>query len=155
MQTDLKQQLSIVAEVQLSYRPQVPSRQRPKITKAKDAYDLLLSVWDMDTIELSESFLVLLLNRANHVLGCLRISQGGITGTVVDVRIVFGAALKAAACGLILAHNHPSGNLNPSMSDRELTRKMVDAGKLLDINVLDHLIVTQSGYYSFADEGLI
>ncbi len=155
MQTDLKQQLSMVAEVQLSYRPQVPARQRPKITKAKDAYDLLLSVWDMDTIELSESFRVLLLNRANHVLGCLQISQGGITGTVVDVRIVFGAALKAAACGVILAHNHPSGNLNPSMSDRELTRKMVDAGKLLDINVLDHLIVTQSSYYSFADEGLI
>lgn len=155
MPADIKSLLSTVSEVQLSYRSQVPASQRPHIRKAEEVYRILLSVWDMETIELSESFVLLLLNRANRVMGYLTLSQGGITGTVVDVRLVFVAALKAAACNIVLAHNHPSGNLEPSQADRDLTRKIVEAGRLLDIQVIDHLIITPTSYYSFADQGLL
>jgi DNA repair protein RadC len=94
--------------------------------------------------------MVLLLNRANRVLGCLKLSKGGLTGTVVDLRIL----LKAMASGIIIAHNHPSGNLKPSDADRELTSQIKQAGKLLDITLLDHLILgTEGDYVSFADEG--
>jgi DNA repair protein RadC len=155
MQTDIKTLLSTVAEVQLSYRTQVPPSQRPQIRKADDAYRILLSVWDGDTLELSETFIVLLLNRANRVMGYLVLSQGGITGTVADIRLIFVAALKAAACNILLAHNHPSGNLEPSEADKTLTAKIVEAGRLLDIQVIDHLIVSPTDYFSFADRGLM
>jgi DNA repair protein RadC len=98
---------------------------------------------------------VLFLNRANRVMGVYSLSHGGMTGTVADPKLVFIAALKAAACNIILAHNHPSGNLTPSSADISLTEKMVQAGKFLDINVLDHLIVTADGYLSFADDGMM
>ena len=107
------------------------------------------------TLELAESFKVLFLNRANQVTGVYTVSNGGITGTIADPRLIFIAALKGAACSLILAHNHPSGNLKPSATDISLTEKIVHAGRFLDINVLDHLIVTADSYFSFADEGLV
>jgi len=113
-------------------------------------------MYDKSTIGLYEEFMVLLLNRANRVLGCLKLSKGGLTGTVVDLRILYGTALKAMASGIIIAHNHPSNNLSPSDEDRKLTKKIRDAGKLLDINLLDHLILgTDGSYVSFADEGWI
>jgi DNA repair protein RadC len=94
-------------------------------------------------------------NRANKVLGIFELSTGGVSGTVADPKLIFAAALKVAASGLILSHNHPSGNLQPSQADIDLTRKIKEAGKLLEIQLLDHIILTTEGYYSFADEGLI
>ncbi len=95
------------------------------------------------------------LNRANKALGAYEVSTGGISGTVADPRIIFAAALKANCCGIILSHNHPSGNLKPSRQDEELTQKIKQGGQLLEINLLDHLIITPEGYFSFSDEGLI
>ena len=102
-----------------------------------------------------EQFKVLLLNRANKVLGIFEVSSGGSTGTVADPKLIFAAAIKANACGIILAHNHPSGNLQPSQADIDLTKRMKEGGRLLEIQVLDHIIVTTEGYYSFADEGIL
>jgi DNA repair protein RadC len=96
------------------------------------------------------------MNRSNSVLGILEISKGGISGTVTDVRLIFQAAIKANASGIIVCHNHPSGNLNPSESDTKLTQKIKEAGNLMDIQLLDHLILTtDDNYYSFADNGLL
>lgn len=104
---------------------------------------------------LHEEFWILMLNRANHIIGRKQISIGGMTGTVVDPRIVFKAALDQKANSIILCHNHPSGNIKPSEPDLQLTRNLVEAGKVMEITVLDHLIITQAGFYSFADEGKI
>ena len=97
---------------------------------------------------------IILLNQANRVLSLFSLSQGGITGTVMDPKLIFIAALKRGACNIILCHNHPSGNLKPSKSDEDLTSKVKAAGALLDIKVLDHIIISSEGYFSFADEGL-
>jgi DNA repair protein RadC len=102
-----------------------------------------------------EEFYILHLNRANHLVGQSQISKGGIAGTVVDLRLVFKSAIERLSTSIVLCHNHPSGNLQPSEQDIKLTKKMVDAGKIMDIFVADHLIVTDRGYYSFADQGLI
>jgi DNA repair protein RadC len=141
-----------VAEIQLTYRSGVKPSLRPKITGSKDAYNVLLENWDDSKIEFVEQFKVLLLNRANKVLGIFEVSSGSATGTVADPKLIFAAAIKANACGIILAHNHPSGNLQPSQADIDLTRRMKEGGKLLEIQVLDHLVLTCEGYYSFADE---
>ena len=122
---------------------------------SKDAETLLRSIWNMDTIELKEEFCILLLSRANKVKGYYKVSEGGVSGTVVDPKIIFSVALKCSACAIVLAHNHPSGNTTPSMQDLELTKKLVAGGKLLEISVLDHLILTTEEYYSFADEGVM
>ena len=102
-----------------------------------------------------EQFKIMLLNRANKILGIFTVSTGGVAGTVADPKVLFAAALKGNASSIILAHNHPSGNLKPSEADRQLTNKLSQAGKLLDISVLDHLIITADEYFSFADEGLL
>src|SRR5262245_61810639 len=100
-----------VAEITLSYRSRIKPSLRPKITGSKDAYNVLKESWDQDRIELIEQFKILLTNRANKVLGIMELSTGGVTGTVVDPKLIFAAALKTCACGIIVAHNHPSGNL--------------------------------------------
>lgn len=123
-----------------------------KISSSEDAAKLLTEeLGDL----VHEEFWVIFLNRANHYISRQQISKGGLTGTVADPRIIFQLALQQKATGLILAHNHPSGNLKPSDADIRLTKNLVEAGKVLEILVLDHLIVTQNGYYSFADEGKI
>lgn len=142
-----------VSEIQLVYKTSMKPSERPKIISSLSAYDILLQAWDSDKIEFIEQFKILLLNKANKVLGIYEISTGGISGTVVDVRLIFAAALKANASGIIMAHNHPSGALLASNPDKEITRKVVQAGNLLDIPLLDHIIITTEGYYSFADEG--
>jgi DNA repair protein RadC len=144
-----------VAEVNLTYSPNYKITARPKISSATDAYQVLIDQWSIDKIELLEEFKILLLNRSNRVLGLINISQGGMSGTVADPKLIFVAALKAAASYIILAHNHPSGNLKPSTEDIRLTKKLVEGGKLLDLLVVDHLIITNEGFYSFCDEGLI
>ncbi len=144
-----------VAEVELIYKTKVKASNRPKVTSAKEAYEVLIKAWDENKIEFVEQFKVLFLNRANKVLGIYEVSTGGITGTVADPRVIFAAALKANCSSIMISHNHPSGNLQPSRQDQELTHKIKLAGDLLEIKLLDHLIVTPEGYYSFANEGLL
>jgi DNA repair protein RadC len=144
-----------VAEVELSYKSKVKASERPRITQSKDAADLLTNLWSKDKIEFVEEFKVLLLNRANRVLGMVEISSGGVTGTVADPKLVLVAAIKANACGIIISHNHPSGNTKPSRADEELTQKIKLGAQYLDIKLLDHIIITTEGYLSFADEGLL
>lgn len=144
-----------VAEIQLTYKSKVKASERPKIANSKDAYELFLENWDSTKIEFVEQFKVMLTNRANKVLGIFELSNGGVSGTVADPKLIFAAAIKANACGLILAHNHPSGTTQPSQSDISLTRKIKEGGKLLEIQLLDHIIVTLESHFSFADEGLI
>lgn len=150
-QTDWTQ----VAEIELVYKTKVKASERPKITSSKDIYPLLLSIWDMNLIEIQEQFVVLLLNRTNKVLGVYHASTGGLAGTVADPRLILAAALKAGAVAIILSHNHPSSNLAPSRADEQLTQKIKMAASYHDISVLDHIILTTEGYYSFAEEGLL
>lgn len=153
--TNDQSRLFQIAEIQLSYKANVKPSLRPKISGSHDAYEILKLTWDQSKLELVEQFKVLLTNRANKVLGIFEVSTGGIAGTVADPKLIFVAALKAGASGLILSHNHPSGNLNPSQADVDLTRKIKKGGKFLEIQLLDHVILTSEGYYSFADEGLL
>ena len=153
--TNIQSALYQVSEVELIYKSKMKASDRPKITSSKDAYNILIHCWNENKLDLQEQFKVLFLNRANKVLGVFEVSTGGITGTVADSRLIFAAALKMNACSLVLSHNHPSGNLKPSRQDEELTLKIKQAGELLDIKVLDHIIVTGEAYYSFADEGLL
>jgi len=145
--------VTLVAALELGRRRQLQAaRELPFIGRAEDAYALLAPVVaDLD----HEQFWLLLLNRANKVLGMEQVSAGGITSTVVDPKVLFRMALQAQATALILCHNHPSGNLRPSPSDLDLTKQLTRAGQFLEITVTDHLIVTQGGYFSFAEEGLL
>lgn len=147
--------LNTVAEVELVYKSKVKASERPTIKSSRDAYDILKLSWDEGKIDLCEQFKVMLMNKANRVLGIFEVSSGGVTGTIADPKLIFMAALKTNACCLILAHNHPSGNLKPSRADEDLTKKIKNAGSFLDINVLDHIIITSEGYFSFGDEGLM
>ena len=144
-----------VAEVELVYRTNVPASERMKISSSRDAYDILFNSWNQDKIDFIEESRLLLLSRTSKVLGIYNLSSGGMAGTVVDQRLVFIAALKANAHSIIISHNHPSGNTSPSEQDIRLTRNIYQAGKLLDIELLDHIIVSSNGYYSFADEGTL
>lgn len=153
----LQNQISLfqVAEINVTYRPKFKASERPKIGSSKDVYNILFENWDMNKMELLEQFKILLLNRANKVLGIYEVSSGGIAGTVADPKLIFSAALKGCASSIILSHNHPSGNLKPSQADISLTQKLIAAGSFLDIAVLDHVIVSSEGYLSFADEGFL
>lgn len=142
----------IVSEIQLKYKPQPLTE---SIHGAKEIHDLLVKrVFDEETIGYKESFKVLLLNNANKIIGYTTISEGGLTSTVVDVRVVMQTALVSNATSIILAHNHPSGNLYPSGHDDNLTKKIKSACELMDIRLLDHIIVTPyDSFYSYCDEG--
>lgn len=156
METTNNFSLTQVAEIELIYKSKIKASERPKVTTSHDAFKLFKQNWDENKIEFIEQFKVLFLNRANKVLGIFELSTGGVTGTVADPKLVFTAALKLNACNIILCHNHPSGNLIPSQADQVLTQKIKEAGKYLDLPVIDHLIISgEDGYYSFADEGLL
>ncbi|QPH37909.1 JAB domain-containing protein [Pedobacter endophyticus] len=144
-----------VAEVQVSYKPDYNISERPKISSSQQTYCLLKQQWDMGRISFLEEFKVILLNRSNHVLGIVDISMGGVSGTYVDSKLVFAVALKGNASGIIVTHNHPSGSIRPSEADIKLTKRLIECGKLLDINVWDHIILSENCYYSFADDGMI
>ena len=154
-QTMIQPEWSKVAEVELVYKTKVKASERPLIKSSKDCYETFLKVWDENKMEMQEEFKVLLLNRANRVTGVYEASSGGITGTVADPRLILAAAIKSVSVCIVLAHNHPSHNLKPSKADEELTAKIKEAARYHDIKVLDHIIVTSEGYYSFADEGLL
>ena len=150
-----RNELTTVAEVSLSYHPKIRPSQRPKVMSSQDVYDILLGFWNHNKIELSEQFCVMLLNRGNKVLGIVELSNGGVSGTVVDIKMVFCVALKACASSIIIAHNHPSGDLKPSYQDIQVTKKLVAAGELMEIKVHDHLIISSEGFLSMADEAYI
>ena len=143
-----------LAEIEIHYRNKVKLSDMEKVSGSRDVYDVLQRIWS-PRIDHVEEFMILCLNRANRILGWAKVSQGGLSGTVADPKLIYQIALKSNACSIILAHNHPSGNLQPSEADIQLTRKLKEAGLMLDLPVLDHLIISSEGYYSFADEGLL
>ena len=142
-----------ISEIKLYYKPRKTVASR--ITCSGDAYKQMLKFYDQNTIALQEQFIILYLNRANMVLGAHQLFTGGLTGTIADIRLIMGIALKSMACGIIISHNHPSGNLIPSEADRTLTDKVKKACDLMDIKLYDHIIVSpnEGTFYSFADEG--
>lgn len=147
---------SQVNEIKVSYKERITAPFWRKINSSKDAAELLFEHWDKSTISLHESFKIVLLNNNNKVKGIYQISQGGITGTLVDLRILFAVVLKSLSVAIILTHNHPSGTLKASTADRQITKKIKNAAQLLDIKVLDHILIVPNGdYYSFADEGIL
>ncbi len=144
----------IISEIQISYKPKIASH--PVVKSSNDVYNYLVHFYPQDTIALVEQFTVAYLNRANKIIGVQVVSKGGITGTIADPRLIMATALKVAAIGIVLCHNHPSSNLQPSSADIEITKKIESASKFLDIKLLDHIIISPSGeYYSFIDEGLL
>jgi len=145
--------ITIVAALELGRRRKDQSpEEKPKIESSKTAFELI----NGELMDLPhEEFWVLLLNRANRLIKKKRVSEGGVSGTVADPKIIFKLAVEELASGIIVVHNHPSGNLKPSESDINLTKKIKEAGKLLDISLLDHLITARDHYFSFADEGLV
>jgi len=146
-----------IAELTVSYQVTPDFEKLPVITTSVQAYEFMYSFFPPGTIALQEHFFVAYLNRANKVIGVYHTSIGGISSTVSDPRLILGTALKLAASNLLLAHNHPSANMRPSVADKELTKRLVEGARLFDLSVLDHLIVgpTQGEYYSFADYGLL
>lgn len=145
-----------ISEVKLVYRTKVKASERFQVKTSKDAFEIFWESWDPDSIEHIEEFKLMLLTRSNKVLEIASISKGDLSGTVTDVRIILQYAIKANASGIIICHNHPSGNLQPSESDLAITRKVRDSAKVMDIQLFDHIIIIPEGkYYSMADEGFV
>ncbi len=142
-----------VAEIKVSYSTNLVDR--IKLTDCNKVFNFILSNWNLDLIEFQEECKIILLNRANIVLGIHELSKGGISGTVVDIRIILSVALKCNATGIILVHNHPSGNMKPSEDDRRVTRKLKECCLLLDLTLLDHFIISKDNFYSFSQEGIL
>jgi DNA repair protein RadC len=145
--------ISIVAALELGRRrSEIPVAQQIRVSSSNDAFNVLFPVFsDLN----HEEFWILILNRGNYVKGKHLISKGGQAGTVADPKAIFKLALEENAASIILAHNHPSGNLKPSQEDIQLTKKFIEAGKMLDLFVVDHLIMADKVFYSFADEGMM
>lgn len=150
----MKEYKSAMPEIELKFkRGEVL---KSKICSSIDSHKLLMKFYNQDTIELTETVIVIYLNRANNTIGWQKHSSGGMCSSIIDVRLIIATALKCGSTGLIVSHNHPSGGITPSDSDRQTTKKLKEAGKLFDISLLDHVIVnSENQYYSFADEGEI
>ncbi len=145
--------LSNIAEIQISYSQKVKPADRQRITCSKDAYDVFQNIFP--SLEHREFFYILTLNRSNQVLGFYEVSKGGVSGTIVDVKLILQAALKTNASAIVMAHNHPSGNKQVSDADEKITQKIKTACTYLDISLLDHLVLTSETYLSMADEGIL
>ena len=126
-----------------------------KIKTSKDAADLFRKIWDVDTLPIHETMICIFLNRQNNTIGWFKVSQGGLNGTIVDNRLILATALNCLASGIIMCHNHPSGNTNPSEADIKVTKKLKECAEMMDISVLDHVILTEDEYYSMVDNGVI
>lgn len=147
---------SKVNEIAISYSDNTSNNLLPKVTSSETAAEIAYNQWNKNTIGLHESFKIMLLNNSNRVKGIYEVSTGGITGTLVDIRILFAVLLKSLSTAVILLHNHPSGTLIPSREDKITTKKIIKSGELFDIKVLDHLILVPGGdYFSFADNVLL
>jgi DNA repair protein RadC len=145
--------VTIAAALELGRRRKLA--EIPEVVQIKCSKDVADIFQPILSDLLHEEFWILFLNRSNRVINRMKLSQGGISGTVTDVRLAMKKAIECLASGIIVCHNHPSGNLNPSESDSKITQKLKEAGNLLDIQLLDHLIISDKDYYSFADNGLI
>ena len=145
--------ISEVSEIQVSYKPN--KMVSSKITTSFDAVQIIRKFWNEETIEMQEEVKVILLNNSNCVLGIYNLSKGGITSSLVDVRLVLSVALKCLSPGIILVHNHPSGNLKPSLADLDIVKKLKESCKIMDINLFDSIIITKESFMSFADDGLL
>jgi DNA repair protein RadC len=142
--------------MELVYLPNYKIAEKPSIKSSNNAYELLMQIYNANTIRCQEEFIVIYINNNNSVLGIQKLSKGGINATIVDTRLILATALKSLSSGIIISHNHPSGNLNPSEKDLSITKNINEGCKLVDIKLLDHIIVTpDSGYLSFADELLL
>jgi DNA repair protein RadC len=153
----LEQITQHVSEISVSYHNKQRASERPVVNSSMEAHRILRTGFNPDTIAYQEEFVAAYLNRGNQVLGMYKVGVGGQTGVIADPRMVLAVALKIAAVSIVVAHNHPSGHLKPSRADEELTYKLKEGGKLLDVKLLDHIIVAPDGesYLSFADDGLI
>jgi DNA repair protein RadC len=138
------------AEIEVKYKKR--KKLGPKINTANEAATILKTYFNKDTIHLQEEFIVLYLNNASNIIGVFKSSKGGITSTIVDIRIILAVGLKLACSSIILSHNHPSGILKPSNNDIKITKKIFEAGKLLDITIIDHIIISSNlNFYSLAE----
>ncbi len=142
---------SNMPEITLKYK--TGNYKKTKISTSLDAFQVLLELYDDDTVDYKETAYALFLNKANNTIGWMKISEGGTSSTIIDQKIIFATALKCNASSIILSHNHPSGQLLASEEDRKMTERMVSIGIILGIEVIDHVIVCRSGYYSMSDEG--
>ena len=143
-------------EIMISYKPVDGLDNVDAVNTSFDAYKQLIKFYDANTITCQEQMVVMYLNRSNKPIGVIPLFRGGLTGTVVDIRLIIGIALKSLTSSIVVSHNHPSGNKTPSNEDKVLTTRLKDACRLLDLTLLDHLIVTPDGnYLSFADEGML
>jgi DNA repair protein RadC len=145
--------MSNMPEITLKYK--TGNYKKTKISTSLDAFQVLLELYDDDTVDYKETAYALFLNKANNTIGWMKISEGGTSSTIIDQKIIFATALKCNASSIILSHNHPSGQLRASDEDRKMTERIVSIGFILGIEVLDHVIVCRSGYYSMNDEGLM
>jgi DNA repair protein RadC len=143
-----------VPQIKITYR-RTRKEFLGKITNSKDVADFIRRTFKAGTLELQESFITLYLNTANEILGYYNHTVGGINATIADRRLILATALASASVGIVVSHNHPSGNLKPSQADIELTRKLKEGASVLDIKLLDHVIISKNNYYSFADEGML
>ena len=146
--------MTTIANLELKAKKTPSNFEKVKIISSNDAFKVIKQFY-FDDIDIFESFFILCLNRNNQTIAYAKISQGGVNGTVVDIKLIAKYAIDCLASGVILAHNHPSGNLKPSNEDLAITKKVKEGLKILDIQVLDHLILTSQGYLSFGDEGIL
>ena len=145
----------LLQEFKLSYVRHGDVSSQPVLTNSVLSADLIRSLYPADTLEMQEHFICVYMNQENRLIGWHHLSTGGVTGTVADPRLIFSVGVQCGATGVILSHNHPSGNIKPSQADKLITQKIKNAGEMIDIKVLDHIIITATDHYSFADEGLI
>ena len=144
-----------LAEIRAVYKSRTRAGTRMKVHQPEDATAYLRAIWNPATLELTEDFVVLCLNAAHQVIGWVKVSSGGFASSVVEPRVIFAIALQTASAALVLAHNHPSGETAPSENDKQVTRALVEAGRLLNIAVLDHVILTKESAFSFREHGLM
>lgn len=140
-------------KISLSFDKKIKKSELRTITDAQSCVSVLREVFNKDTFDWTEEVVMLCLNRANKVVGFYKVSSGGLSSCILDPRVIFTIALNCGATSIILSHNHPSGNTTPSVQDKDITKKVKEAGKLLDIGLLDHIILTDDNYYSFMEEG--
>ena len=145
----------MLAELEVSYKSKRTREQRIPIRCSQDVDRFLRTIWNEKTLELVEEFYVICLNGSHEAIGWVKVSTGGLNSTSIDPRIIFGVALQTASTAIIVAHNHPSGSLEPSRQDKEVTKMLKDAGKILNIKVLDHIILTKDSSYSFEEHGML
>lgn len=152
----MKVKTCTVKELEINYRPGNYYIKQQSICNSKDAHAAIKRSFDLNTIACQEQMIVMYLDHANHPKGILKLSKGGVSSTVADIRLILSVGLKCLASSFIIAHNHPSGNLDASEQDKRLTRQIFEAGKLVELLLIDHLIVGPNlSYSSFKDEGIL